>query len=169
MERKVISPIDIILILIVVILGVAGLAYYRNHKMPGNMVSIIVDGKEVLKRDINSKDKVMVQVLDGVATEIRESDGLSRSDGTVGASDNSDDSDDSVGVSETIVDNTGAYDSSSDNSGDNRNIIVIEKGKVSVIDANCPDKICVEHKEIDSVGETIICLPHKLIVEIVGD
>ncbi|CCZ53222.1 putative uncharacterized protein [Clostridium sp. CAG:75] len=32
--------------------------------------------------------------------------------------------------------------------------------------ADCPDKICVHHKGIRSNGETIICLPHKVIVTI---
>ena len=46
------------------------------------------------------------------------------------------------------------------------NTVEIKDGKVSVTDADCPDKICVEHRPISKVGETIICLPHKLVVEI---
>ena len=46
------------------------------------------------------------------------------------------------------------------------NIVVIKDGAVYVKEADCPDKICVNHKKISNVGETIICLPHKLVVEI---
>lgn len=46
------------------------------------------------------------------------------------------------------------------------NEVKIEKGEVSVISADCPDKICVHHRQISKVGETIVCLPHKLVVEI---
>lgn len=46
------------------------------------------------------------------------------------------------------------------------NVIVIDKGEVYVSEADCPDKICVNHAKISNVGETIICLPHKLVVEI---
>ncbi len=46
------------------------------------------------------------------------------------------------------------------------NTLKIEDGMVSVTDADCPDKICVNHRPISKVGETIICLPHKLVVEI---
>ncbi len=46
------------------------------------------------------------------------------------------------------------------------NTIKIENGRLSVSDANCRDKICVNHKPILNVGETIVCLPHKLVVEI---
>lgn len=46
------------------------------------------------------------------------------------------------------------------------NTVKIKDGKVIVADADCPDKICVNHRPISKVGETIICLPHKLVVEI---
>lgn len=46
------------------------------------------------------------------------------------------------------------------------NRVVIRNGKVTVDQADCPDKICQQHRPIQKVGETIICLPHKLVVEI---
>lgn len=46
------------------------------------------------------------------------------------------------------------------------NTVEIKDGKVTVTDADCPDKICANHRPISKVGETIICLPHKLVVEI---
>lgn len=48
-----------------------------------------------------------------------------------------------------------------------RNIVVVNDKKVYVSDADCPDRICMEYKPIDEVGETIICLPHRLVIEIV--
>lgn len=47
-----------------------------------------------------------------------------------------------------------------------QNKIQIKDGKVSVISADCPDKYCVEHVAVDSVGETVVCLPHRVVVEI---
>ena len=49
------------------------------------------------------------------------------------------------------------------------NKIVIRNGAVFVEDANCRDLICVRHGSISKVNETITCLPHKLIVYVVGD
>lgn len=46
------------------------------------------------------------------------------------------------------------------------NTIVVKAGKVSVSASDCRDHICVRHHAIDKQGETIICLPHKLIVEV---
>lgn len=46
------------------------------------------------------------------------------------------------------------------------NVVVIKNGRVTVKSADCPDKICVEHRAISKAGETIVCLPHKVVVEI---
>ena len=47
------------------------------------------------------------------------------------------------------------------------NTLVIENNAVYIREADCPDLICVKQHTINRVGETIVCLPHKLIVEIV--
>ncbi len=49
------------------------------------------------------------------------------------------------------------------------NLLVIKDGKASVKSADCPDEICVKHREISKTGETIVCLPHKLVIEIVKE
>ncbi len=53
--------------------------------------------------------------------------------------------------------------------GEFTNTLVIKDGKASVSTANCPDKICVGHREISFVGETIVCLPHKVVIEVKAD
>ena len=46
------------------------------------------------------------------------------------------------------------------------NMVQISNGKITVTAANCPDHYCVDHVAIDSVGETIVCLPHRMVIEI---
>lgn len=46
------------------------------------------------------------------------------------------------------------------------NIVVIKDNEVTVTEASCPDKICVNHKAIKYNGETIICLPNRMTVTI---
>ncbi len=46
------------------------------------------------------------------------------------------------------------------------NTLVIENGKADMISADCPDKLCVKQHAISSNGETIVCLPNKVVVEI---
>jgi hypothetical protein len=49
------------------------------------------------------------------------------------------------------------------------NIIQIKDGIVNMIEANCRDQICVKTAAISRNGEIIVCLPHKLTVEIFSE
>ncbi|MGB4660498.1 MAG: NusG domain II-containing protein [Mobilitalea sp.] len=51
---------------------------------------------------------------------------------------------------------------------DGYNTFEIKDGYVKMIEANCPDKICVNHNKIHYDNETIVCLPNKVVLEIVG-
>jgi len=46
------------------------------------------------------------------------------------------------------------------------NTLTISGGKADMTAASCPDGICVDHYPISRTGETIICLPNKVIVTI---
>ena len=48
------------------------------------------------------------------------------------------------------------------------NIVQINDGQVSMIEADCHNQVCVNHKPITKSNESIICLPHKVVVEISG-
>ena len=53
-------------------------------------------------------------------------------------------------------------------SGEHSNLLVISEGGARISEADCPDKLCVNQGEIRYSGQSIICLPHKGVVEIVG-
>lgn len=46
------------------------------------------------------------------------------------------------------------------------NILEIKDGKADIIEATCPDKICVEHRPVSKRGESLVCLPNQVVVEI---
>ncbi len=46
--------------------------------------------------------------------------------------------------------------------------IEIFDGSVSVIESDCPDKLCVHAAPISASGSTIICVPNKLVIKITG-
>lgn len=46
------------------------------------------------------------------------------------------------------------------------NTVSIIDGKAYVSEADCPDEICVKTGGISRAGETIVCLPHRVVVEI---
>lgn len=49
------------------------------------------------------------------------------------------------------------------------NTLVIKDGKAEVTEANCPDGICKDHSAIHRSGETIICLPHRVVIAVVSE
>jgi len=44
-----------------------------------------------------------------------------------------------------------------------------EGGRVRMVDSACPDKLCVQTGWISRPGESIVCLPNRVVVEVVGD
>lgn len=48
----------------------------------------------------------------------------------------------------------------------NGNTVEIKDGAVTVTNADCKNQICVNHGAITKKGESIICLPNKVIAEI---
>ena len=111
-EHKLISHADILLIVGILILAVAGLFAWKKLETPGAYVDIMIDGKSVKTLRLDQDASYEVKQQAGV------------------------------------------------------NTVVVQDGSVTVQDADCPDKICVKHRAINRTGETIICLPHKLVVEI---
>lgn len=49
-----------------------------------------------------------------------------------------------------------------------RNTVEVSGGRVRVADADCPDRLCVRQGWISYDGESIVCLPHKLVVAVRG-
>lgn len=57
-----------------------------------------------------------------------------------------------------------------DISGENgTNRIRVEQGRIRVVYADCPDNVCVDQGWINSTYAPIVCLPHKMTVEIKSD
>lgn len=51
-------------------------------------------------------------------------------------------------------------------SGNHTNHLVIKNGTAYITAADCPDKLCVHQKKISHNGETLICLPHKVVITV---
>ena len=47
----------------------------------------------------------------------------------------------------------------------NTNVCEIKDGKVNMIEADCPDHLCMKQKAITDAGGTIVCLPNKVVIE----
>lgn len=49
------------------------------------------------------------------------------------------------------------------------NTLIIKDKKAYIKDADCPDKLCEHQGKIHLVGQSLVCLPHRVVVEIVDD
>jgi hypothetical protein len=52
---------------------------------------------------------------------------------------------------------------------ENYNLVQIKDDRVRIKNANCPDQVCVNEGWKDKAGETLVCLPHQLVIEITGE
>lgn len=63
-------------------------------------------------------------------------------------------------------------------SDEEREILIENGGRVNVIhirgesvlmkNTDCPDRLCTKKGEIRKIGESIVCLPNKIFIEIIG-
>ena len=51
--------------------------------------------------------------------------------------------------------------------GSELNRLVIHEGKAYMKSATCPDGICVAHHPIFRDGESIVCLPHRVVITVI--
>ncbi|MBE7050997.1 MAG: NusG domain II-containing protein [Ruminococcaceae bacterium] len=49
------------------------------------------------------------------------------------------------------------------------NVILIEKEQVSIIEADCPDKLCIKQGAITNGARPIVCLPNNVVVKLTDD
>ncbi len=49
------------------------------------------------------------------------------------------------------------------------NILVIENGIVYMKYASCPDGLCINQGKKSHSGERIVCLPNRVMIDIIGD
>lgn len=50
-----------------------------------------------------------------------------------------------------------------------KNVLAFSEGMVRVVEADCPDQICVHFGWAKRAGQTIVCLPHKVVIKIVSE
>ncbi len=48
------------------------------------------------------------------------------------------------------------------------NYLVIKDGEAYLKDASCPDHLCIHMGKISRAGQSIICLPNRVVIEIEG-
>jgi hypothetical protein len=54
----------------------------------------------------------------------------------------------------------------SDNGG--YNTIRVREGTIAVVEASCPDKVCVHQGAVSGGPQPIVCLPNKLVIKVIS-
>lgn len=49
------------------------------------------------------------------------------------------------------------------------NTVAIKDNSIAITDADCSDKVCTDFGFVHKVGDKIVCLPHKVVIEIQGN
>ncbi len=49
------------------------------------------------------------------------------------------------------------------------NKIIIEDGYCYMENAECPDHLCIKQGKIEKIGQTIVCLPNRVVVTVISD
>ena len=49
------------------------------------------------------------------------------------------------------------------------NVIEVQPGRIRILEADCPDQICVNDGWLSDSAAPIVCLPHRLVIELAGE
>ncbi len=49
------------------------------------------------------------------------------------------------------------------------NVIEVKDGRVRCVESDCGNQVCVQTGWVGSAGEMVVCLPHRLTVQVVAD
>lgn len=162
---------DIIVVFVLLLLAAAGLFVFRlAHRGEGKIVRVTIDGELFGEYLLGSEalgysdegDSAGEEVLDAVAGG--EGSVSHYSDSMKSASGNSELQATEKSGQEII----GAYELQRIEIPGviGRCYLVIDDGAAYMESADCPNQICVHHNPVSHKGETIVCLPNRIIVEI---
>ena len=137
-QNSLFRPGDLVLILILFFCALCAFAFVRLQVKEGHMVCVRIDGQIYGEYPLDEDREI---ILGNAGSDIA--------------------GDDTSGTDPSA-------DAASDTSAEGtwHNILVIKDGRADMTDADCPDRICVNHRPVSQEGETIVCLPHKVVVEV---
>lgn len=49
------------------------------------------------------------------------------------------------------------------------NVVLVEKGQIGIVEADCPDKLCIKQGAIREGVRPIVCLPNNVTIKLTDD
>ena len=167
-KTKLFRKNDIILVLVLLSLAAAGLfVFHLTHMGEGRKVRVTVDGVLFGEYDLGTNGA-------GDDDSFPAFDAVAGGQGTLEMNRGSDSQ--STGQTDMTGKNTGNTDNLSGKENIQRIeipgkvgkcILIISDGKADMESADCPNQICVHHSAISHTGETIVCLPNRVVIEVI--
>ena len=145
---------DIILVLVLLLLAATGLFVFKIFNSgEGRTVRVTIDGElfgeyPLGKEGSTGDDEEYDAVIDGTNSTSVIPD---RSEGYLNKSD---------------IKDTEYYNMIKIQGKVGECILIIKDGEAYMQEADCPNQICVHHSPVSHKGETIVCLPNRVIIEI---
>lgn len=143
-EKKRLTKQDIYMMLVIVTVALLLFAGFSIFGKKGSCAIVSYDGEEVLQISLSASEE-KYYLLTGMDTE-------------------------SIGIQELTAVEWAAVSNTLQEklAQEEYNVLACRNGQATMLQSSCPDQICVHHTGISKTGESIICLPHKLVIQITG-
>ncbi len=142
---------DIIIVLVLLLLAATGLfAFKIFNSGEGRTVRVTIDGElfgeyPLEKEGSTGDDEEYDAVIDGT---------------------NMQGADAATGKDRSNIKDAGQYQMIKIPGKVGECVLIIKEGEAYMQEADCPNQICVHHSPVSHKGETIVCLPNRVIIEI---
>ena len=141
---------DIILVLVLLLLAATGLfAFKIFNSGEGRTVRVTIDGELFGEYPLGKEGSTGDDGFDAVIDDI-----------------NMQGYDAATGKDRSSIKDAGQYQMLKIPGKVGECILIIKDGEAYMQEADCPNQICVHHSPVSHKGETIVCLPNRVIIEI---
>ena len=141
---------DIILVLVLLLLAATGLFVFKIFNSgEGRTVRVTIDGELFGEYPLGKEGGTVDDGFDAVIDDIN-------MQGAYAA----------TGKDRSNIKDAGQYQMIKIPGKVGECILIIKDGEAYMQEADCPNQICVHHSPVSNKGETIVCLPNRVIIEI---
>ncbi len=141
---------DIIIVLVLLLLAATGLfAFKIFNSGEGRTVRVTIDGELFGEYPLGKEGSTGDDGYDAIIDDI-----------------NMQGADAATGKDRSNIKDAGQYQMIKIPGKVGEGILIIKDGEAYMQEADCPNQICVHHSPVSHKGETIVCLPNRVIIEI---
>ena len=141
---------DIILVLVLLLLAATGLFVFKIFNSgEGRTVRVTIDGELFGEYPLGKEGSTGDDGYDAIIDDI-----------------NMQGYDAATGKDRSSIKDAGQYQMIKIPGKVGECILIIKDGEAYMQEADCPNQICVHHSPISHKGESIVCLPNRVIIEI---